>query len=68
MKLDRSKLLAALVALGGLAYTASPIDAIPDFLPGIGFSDDAVALVGATIVIVRIMRNRARRQRSATKS
>lgn len=30
---------------GGLAYFVSPIDIIPDFLPGIGFADDLIILL-----------------------
>lgn len=29
---------------GALLYVVSPIDLLPDFLPGIGFIDDAVVL------------------------
>ena len=40
--------------LAGLAlYVASPIDPIPDFLPGIGFLDEAVIV---PLVLVRIRR------------
>jgi len=34
--------------IGALAYFALPIDAIPDVLPGLGFTDDA-AMLAATI-------------------
>lgn len=34
----------ALIA-GALAYFVSPIDIIPDFLPGIGFADDLIILL-----------------------
>jgi uncharacterized membrane protein YkvA (DUF1232 family) len=40
--------------LAGLAlYVASPIDPIPDFLPGIGFLDEAVLV---PLVLVRVRR------------
>lgn len=40
--------------LAGLAlYVASPIDPIPDFLPGIGFLDEAVVV---PLVIARVRR------------
>lgn len=39
------------VAVGALLYVLDPLDAIPDWLPGIGFIDDAgmVALMVGTI-------------------
>jgi uncharacterized membrane protein YkvA (DUF1232 family) len=41
-----------------LAYLASPIDLIPDFLPGIGYADDV-------IVIALVLRSVVRRAGSA---
>jgi len=38
--------------LAALAYFVLPTDTIPDFLAGIGFSDDAAVLLG-TITLVR---------------
>jgi uncharacterized membrane protein YkvA (DUF1232 family) len=38
--------------LAALAYFVIPTDAVPDFLVGIGFSDDAAVLL-ATITLVR---------------
>lgn len=38
--------------LAALAYFILPVDTIPDFLAGIGFSDDVTVLV-ATIALVR---------------
>ena len=32
---------------GALAYFVLPIDAIPDFVPGLGFTDDAAVVVAA---------------------
>jgi uncharacterized membrane protein YkvA (DUF1232 family) len=66
MKVDRSTLKAVLVALGALAYGASPVDVIPDFFAGIGQADDAVVLVSAGLVILRIvMKSRRLRRRNA---
>jgi uncharacterized membrane protein YkvA (DUF1232 family) len=33
--------------IGALAYFVLPTDTIPDFLPALGFTDDAAVLVGA---------------------
>jgi uncharacterized membrane protein YkvA (DUF1232 family) len=41
-----------LLIVGALAYFVMPFDAIPDFLPLVGFSDDA-AVIAATIAAVR---------------
>ncbi len=40
------------VLLGALAYFVLPFDVVPDFLVGIGFSDDVTVLVAA-IALVR---------------
>ena len=37
--------------VGALGYFIAPIDAIPDFIPGVGFSDDLVALAAALAVV-----------------
>lgn len=36
------------IIVGALAYFISPVDAIPDFTPGIGFVDDLGVLAAAT--------------------
>jgi uncharacterized membrane protein YkvA (DUF1232 family) len=33
-----------LACIGALVYLVSPVDLVPDFIPGIGFLDDAVVL------------------------
>ncbi len=38
---------------GSLAYFASPIDAVPDFIPVAGLSDDA-AVITTTVALVSI--------------
>ncbi|WMS44074.1 YkvA family protein [Acuticoccus sp. MNP-M23] len=37
--------------LGALAYFVAPIDALPDIILGIGFTDDATVLVGAISMV-----------------
>jgi len=37
--------------LGALAYFVAPIDALPDVILGIGFTDDATVLVGAISMV-----------------
>src|SRR5579862_2131874 len=39
------------VLLGALAYFIMPFDAIPDFLVGIGFSDDVTVLLAAIAMV-----------------
>ena len=39
------------VVMGALAYFVSPIDAIPDVTPGIGFADDLCVLIGAVSAV-----------------
>jgi uncharacterized membrane protein YkvA (DUF1232 family) len=66
MKPDRSILKAVLIALGALLYGASPVDVIPELFTGpLGLGDDAVALALAAFAILRILRARSARQRSA---
>ncbi|WP_431281011.1 YkvA family protein [Humitalea sp. 24SJ18S-53] len=38
-----------MILYGALAYFVLPIDAVPDFLPGVGFTDDAAALTAALV-------------------
>jgi uncharacterized membrane protein YkvA (DUF1232 family) len=40
----RTPLIARLLAIGVVAYAFSPIDLIPDFIPVLGFLDDALLL------------------------
>jgi len=39
------------IILGALGYFIVPVDAIPDLLPMVGFSDDLTALVSASSVV-----------------
>jgi len=38
--------------IGALGYLILPIDLIPDFLPGIGYTDDLAALLWAALKVV----------------
>ena len=40
----RTPLWAKGLAAGGLVYLILPLDAVPDFLPVVGYSDDAVVM------------------------
>jgi uncharacterized membrane protein YkvA (DUF1232 family) len=52
--------------IGALAYFVAPIDAVPDFLPAIGFSDDVTVLFGAiTLVAAHITPDHRERARKA---
>jgi len=51
--MDEATPLWAKVAIGGaIVYFVSPVDAIPDALPGLGYADDA-AVVAETLVLVQ---------------
>jgi len=39
--------------IGALGYLILPIDLIPDFLPGIGYTDDLAALLWAALKVVK---------------
>jgi uncharacterized membrane protein YkvA (DUF1232 family) len=55
--LDRDTPLQVKAALiGALAYFVLPFDAIPDFLPVIGFADDAAVLATALRLVASHMR------------
>jgi uncharacterized membrane protein YkvA (DUF1232 family) len=54
---DRETPLYARAALwGALAYFVLPLDAIPDYVPIVGFADDATALATAMRVIANHMK------------
>jgi uncharacterized membrane protein YkvA (DUF1232 family) len=48
-KIDKKTFL---IIAGALVYTALPTDVIPDFIPGIGFLDDAF-VIGYTIKSIK---------------
>lgn len=54
--------------LAALAYFVAPIDAIPDFIAGIGFTDDAAVLAAAIALVAKHMKAEHRaRARAALK-
>lgn len=40
------------ILIGALAYFVLPFDAVPDFLPVLGFTDDAAVLAAALKIVV----------------
>ena len=40
------------IALGALIYFVNPFDAIPDFIPGVGYIDDAL-VIGVTVKSIK---------------
>lgn len=44
---------AKLTMWGALAYFVLPVDAVPDFLPGVGYVDDLGALAAALATVAR---------------
>jgi uncharacterized membrane protein YkvA (DUF1232 family) len=54
---DRETPVQAKAALmGALAYFVGPLDAIPDVLPGVGFTDDAAVLLTALRMVAEHVR------------
>lgn len=44
------------ILLAALAYFVTPVDAIPDFVAGLGFTDDAAVLAAAIALVSRHMK------------
>jgi uncharacterized membrane protein YkvA (DUF1232 family) len=47
---SRTPLAARAVLLGAIAYFVTPLDLIPDFILGLGFTDDATVLATAIAI------------------
>jgi len=52
----RTPAAAKAILLGAIAYFISPADAIPDFVVGLGYTDDAAVLMAAISAIRRYLR------------
>ena len=54
--------------MGAIAYFVTPADAIPDFIVGLGFTDDAAVLMAAISAIGRYLKpeHRARAREAAS--
>ena len=51
--------------IGALGYLISPLDLIPDMLPGIGFADDAIAIATAVALAQIYINDEIRAQAKA---
>jgi len=59
MSRGRAILSSVLVALGAIAYGASPIDVVPELLLGpLGLIDDAAVIMGAGLAIWKLLSGR----------
>lgn len=54
-KESRTPRLAKAVALFTVGYALSPIDLIPDFIPVLGFVDDAIILPGLIWLVIQMI-------------
>jgi uncharacterized membrane protein YkvA (DUF1232 family) len=52
-----------LLIIGAIAYFVMPFDGIPDFLPMVGYTDDA-AVIAATIAAIRAHMREEHRERA----
>ena len=48
--------------IGALVYFVTPLDAIPDFILGVGFGDDVTVLLGAITLMASHITDRHRQQ------
>jgi uncharacterized membrane protein YkvA (DUF1232 family) len=53
------------IIVGALGYFISPIDAVPDFIPFVGFADDLAVLVGAIATVGTCISSEHRRKAEA---
>ncbi|TCL62533.1 YkvA family protein [Rhizobium sp. BK251] len=62
----RTPWYAKALALGIAGYALSPIDLIPDFIPVLGYLDDAILLPLAIILVVRLIPSEVMEEHRAT--
>lgn len=55
MKSKNTPILAKLLAFLTVAYTLSPIDLIPDFIPVLGYFDDLILLPLLVVLTIKII-------------
>jgi len=63
-----NRLRAFLPLIVALFYGASPLDLIPDFIPLLGLTDDAAALIIGSIMVYRALRALKAHRQGVTKS
>lgn len=51
----RTPRVAKVVIVLIVAYAVSPIDLIPDFIPGLGYLDEVVVLAGGVAIALRLL-------------
>lgn len=56
------------VIVGALAYFVMPIDAAPDYIPGVGYSDDLAVLAAAVGAVAFYIDEEVKRKAAATLS
>ena len=61
---DRTPAWAKSVVYGALAYFVLPIDAIPDVIPGVGYTDDLGALTAAVATVISFIDDDVKRRAS----
>lgn len=52
---SRTPRIAKAVAIFTVGYALSPVDLIPDFIPALGFIDDAIILPGLIWLVLRLI-------------
>jgi uncharacterized membrane protein YkvA (DUF1232 family) len=51
----QTPILVKLIAAFEVAYALSPIDLIPDFIPGLGYLDDVILLPLGLLLVIKLM-------------